>query len=154
MTRTAALIALLCVAALAGCGGGSRLSRADYTAKLAAVGKEADTTQAGIEKALKAKSVTELAAALNAFADAEDRLGDEVAKLKPPKDAQAANDELAKGEHDIARAVREVSRQVEKAPSVSAALKMVQTSEAAGAAGQEVDHALAVLKKLGYTKGS
>src|SRR5439155_12571559 len=77
-------------ALLAGCGGSSRLSRSAYRARLATLGKEADKAQGDVEKGLRAKSVAEIQARLKAFATAEDRLGDEVSRLKPPKDAEAA----------------------------------------------------------------
>src|SRR5438477_6445815 len=91
---------------VAGCGGSSRLSASAYRARLATIAKQADAVQTGVEKALNAKSVAELRKRLTLFAAAEDRLGDEVGKLKPPKNAEAANAELARGEHDIAAAVR------------------------------------------------
>src|SRR5437773_8537385 len=82
-------------ALLAGCGGSSSsLSASEYRARLAKLGKEADKVQGDVEKALTAKSVSEIEARLKASATADDRLGDEVSALKPPKDAEAANAEL------------------------------------------------------------
>ncbi len=87
-------LVLLC-ALVAGCGGSKRLSASEYRARLATLGKEADKAQAAVEKGLTAKSVGELQTRLKAFATAEDRLGDEVSRLKPPNDAETANARLA-----------------------------------------------------------
>ena len=148
------VLVLLC-ALLAGCGGSKRLSASEYRARLATLGKEANKAQGDVEKALHAKSMSEIEARLKAFATAEDRLGDEVSRLKPPKDAEAANAELARGEHDIAAAVRSALPKLAKFTSPQAAIGFLNTVPAASAkAGREVDHALAQLKKLGYAKGS
>ena len=153
--KASALVALLCVILLSACGGGSKeLSASDYRAKLATLGKEVTTAQAGIQQALKAKTVADLSARLKAFADAESRIGTEVGKLNPPKDAKTANEELAKGQRDIATAIRNLATQVGKAASVQAGLKLLEQDQAAGSAGQAVDHAIAALKKLGYSEGS
>ena len=147
-------IALVCVGALlAGCGGGSsRLSASAYRARLATLGKEADKVQGNIEKALSARSVAEIQARLKASAIADDRLGDEASSLKPPKDAETANAELARGEHDTAAAARSVIPKLAKFTSAKAAIAYLNSFQPKG--GREIDHALAQLKKLGYTKGS
>jgi len=147
-------LALAC-SLLAGCGGSSRLSRNAYRTRLATLGKEADKAQADVEKGLHAKSMDELQARLKAFATAEDRLGDEVTRLKPPKDAEAANAELARGEHDTATAIRSALPKLANFTSPKAAISFLTKGLAAQPkGGHEVDQALADLKKLGYTKGS
>ena len=141
-------------ALLAGCGGSSssRLSASEYRARLAKLGKEADKVQGDVEKALTAKSVSEIEARLKASATADDRLGDEVSALKPPKDAEAANAELARGEHDTAAAARAALPKLEKFTSAQAALSFLNSINPRG--GRELDHALTQLRKLGYAKGS
>jgi hypothetical protein len=146
-------LALVC-ALLAGCGGSGRLSRSAYRARLATIAKEADKAQADVEKGLTAKSLAELRARLKAFVTAEGRLGDEVSRLKPPKDAEAANAELARGEHDTAAAVRSALPQLATFTSPKAAIAFLSKGLAQPKGGHEVDHALAQLKKLGYTEGS
>jgi nucleoid-associated protein YgaU len=149
----AAMALVLVCALLAGCGGSSRLSRGAYRARLATIAKEADKAQSDVEKGLRAKSMVELEARLRAFATAEDRLGDEVSALKPPKDAEAANSELARGGHDTATAVRAVLPKLAKFTSPKSAISfLTKLGNAKG--GHEVDDALSQLKKLGYTKGS
>jgi hypothetical protein len=155
--RFLAFVVLACVwTLLAGCGGSGRLSRDDYRAQLAKIGREADQAHGDLDKVRSASSVTEIRARVTAFADASGRLGDEVASLKPPRDAEAANAELARGEHDTASAIRsDVLPSVAKAKSVDAVAKLFQTEPPAVAkASGELDQALGRLRKLGYTKGS
>jgi hypothetical protein len=150
----AGVLVVFACALLEGCGGGSsRLSASTYRARLATLAKEADKAQGNIEKALSApKSIAELQTRLKAFATAEDRLGNEVSRLKPPKDAEKANAELARGEHDTAAAIRAVLPKLAKFKNAKAAVAFLSKIQPKG--GRELDHALAQLKKLGYTKGS
>ena len=145
---------LLLLALVAGCGGSSRLSPSAYRAKLAALGREANTAQAQVEKGLHAKSVAEIQKRLSIFADAAHKMGDEVAALKPPKNAETANALLARGEHDTASATRAVLPGLAKLKSVKAALSFLNKSQGNAKGGRELDQALAELKKMGYTRGS
>src|SRR4029078_12996975 len=99
---------------------GKQLTAAEYRAKLAAIGKEENATQSAVEQGLKATSVGALAALLQTFADAQDRIGDEVGKLEPPDDAKQANEELAAGLHAIAAATRDALPKVKSAKSAGA----------------------------------
>jgi hypothetical protein len=97
--------------------------------------------------------VADVQKALRKFAAAEDKLGNEVAAIKAPKDADAANAELAKGEHDDAAEIRHVIPKLSKFKSVQQAFAYLQQlGHTKG--GAEEDKALATLKKLGYTTGS
>jgi hypothetical protein len=98
--------AAFAVLLLAACGGGSRLSQDAYRTKLAQVKQEAASAQASVARGLQAKTLAELRGRLDAFAESTQRIGDEVAKLKPPANAEAANTELADGLHETARATR------------------------------------------------
>ena len=142
------------VSVVAACGGSGRLSASAYRAQLAKIGKQADKAQAQVEKGLRAKSVAEIRARLSAFASAEDRLGDAVSRLKPPKNAQAANTELARGGHDTASATRSAAAKLAKMKNVKEALSFLNSSLGNAKGAHELDHALSELKKLGYTKGS
>jgi len=142
------------VSVVAACGGSGRLSASAYRAQLAKIGKQADKAQAQVEKGLRAKSVAEVRARLSAFASAEDRLGDEVSRLKPPKNAQAANTELARGGHDTASATRSAVAKLAKIKNVKEALSFLNSSLGNAKGAHELDQALSELKKLGYTKGS
>ena len=148
-----ALLLLLVLAA--GCGGSNRLSPTAYRTKLAALAREANAAQGQVEKGLlHAKSVAQIRTRLSTFANATQKLGDEVAALKPPKNAEAANALLARGEHDTASATRDVLPHLAKLKSVKAALSFLNRSEGNAKGGRELDRALTELKKLGYTKGS
>jgi hypothetical protein len=144
---------LACVLA-AGCGGSSRLSASQYRARLATIARQADKAQAQVEKGLSAKSVTEIQTRLRSFAAAEQQLGNDVAALKPPKNAEPANTELARGEHDTASEVRSLLPRLAKLKSVKAALILLNKNLGGANGGREVDQALAELKKAGYTKGN
>ena len=151
--RAAVTIVLLCaLVAACGGGGGSRLSQSEYRARVADLGKQANAAQSTAQQALNAKSVPQLQARLRAFADAVDRIGDEVDRLKPPKNAEAANAELARGEHDSATEIRDALPSLSKFSTPAQAVSSL--SALGGRGGHEIDDALAKLKKLGYTKGS
>lgn len=145
---------MLLLALVAGCGGSSRLSPSAYRVKLAAIGREANQAQAQVEKGLRAQNVAEIRTRLSTFANAAQKLGDEVAALKPPKNAEAANTLLARGEHDTASATRAALPQLAKLTSVKAALSFLNKSQGNTNGGHELDQALAELKKLGYASGS
>jgi hypothetical protein len=133
------------------CGGTSRLSASEYRTHLQTVAKESDAAQHAVENGFRATSVPQLVEVLTAFGAAQKRIGDEVAALKPPKDAQAANTELANGLHDTGSEVQALLPKIRKMPSAKAAVaylsKMPTTK-----GGSELDQALAKLKKLGYVK--
>ena len=145
---------LLLFALVAGCGGSDRLSPSAYRTKLATIGGEANKAQTQVEKGLHAKSVAEIRTRLSTFANAAQKLGDEVAALNPPKNAEAANALLARGERDTASATRAVLPQLAKLKSVKAALSLLNKNQGNAKGGRELDQALTELKKLGYTKGS
>jgi hypothetical protein len=156
MRVRAALVIVVALSGVlvSGCGGSGRLSPSDYRTRLSTIGKEAGRAQRDVEKGLSAKTVEELRRRLSAFAAASKRLGDEVAKLEPPKNAEAANAELARGERDLAGDVRAVDPQLAKLKSVKSALAFLGRHLRSTKGAREVDHALRQLRKLGYTRGS
>ena len=113
------------------------------------IAKESDATEHAVEKGFQATSVPQLVKVLTAFRAAESRIGDEVGALKPPKDAEAANTELARGQHDTASELQAVLPKIKKMPSAKAAIAYL-TKAPTTKGGHEVDAALAKLKKLGY----
>jgi hypothetical protein len=149
------LVAAL-VAAAAGCGGGggSRLTAKEYKAKIAAIGKEANSAQSTIQSGISSNSTVKLATAMTAFAAAEEKMSKEVGDLNPPKDAEKANDQLSHGLHDISSAIQDVVPKVKAAASTSAAMALLNKSTDGVKAGNEVDQALSQLQKLGYAPGS
>ena len=133
------------------CGGSGRISASDYRAHLQTIGRESNAAQHAVEKGFQATSVPQLVKVLSVFGAAEKRIGDEVAALKPPKDAEAANTELAQGQHDTASEVQAFLPKVKKMPSAKAAIAYLSKTPTTKG-GREVDEALAKLKKLGYIK--
>jgi len=146
---SAAAVTLLLL--VSGCGGSSRLSAHDYRARLGTVAEESDAAQHAVEKGFQATSVPQLVKVLSVFGAAEKRIGDEVAALKPPKDAEAANTELANGQHDTASEVQALLPKIKTMPSTKAAIAYLSKTPTTKG-GREVDEALAMLKKLGYIK--
>jgi hypothetical protein len=99
-----------------------------------------------VEKGFQATSVPHLVTVLRVFGAAEKRIGGEVAGLKPPKDGEAANKELANG---LASEVQALLPKITKVPSARAAVAYLSKTPTTKG-GREVDAALAQLKKLGY----
>ncbi len=129
------------------------MSAADYKAKIAAIAKESDSAETGVENGMHAKTTASLVAGLTTFAAAEEKISKEIDNLDPPKNAQAANDELAKGTHDVSVAVEDVLPKLENAATPAAAIAILNKSSSGASAGREVDDAIAQLRKLGYTSG-
>ena len=154
MRGVALCIAACAVLLLAACGGGSRLSQDAYRTKLAQVKQEAASAQAGVAKGLQAKTLAELRGRLDAFAESTQRIGDEVANLKPPQNADAANTELADGLHETARATRDASKQITGLHTPREAISYLENSSLNKKGARQVDEALTTLKQLGYTSGS
>jgi hypothetical protein len=149
----------LCLAAcavllLTACGGGSRLSQSAYRTKLAQVKQEAASAQASVAQGLQAKTLAELRGRLDAFAESTQRISDEVAKLKPPQNAEVANTELADGLHETARATRDASKAVAGLHTPREAITYLEQSPLNKKGARQVDEALTKLRQLGYTSGS
>ena len=140
---------------LAACGGGSsRLSAGAYRTQLLKIKQQSNAAEGQVVKGLQAKSIPELRKRLDDFAAASQRIGDEVAKLKAPKNAEAANAELAQGEKDTATATRAASAAVAKLKTPQAAISYLQHSLANAKGSRELDDSITKLKQLGYTSGS
>jgi hypothetical protein len=146
--------AAFAVLLLAACGGGSRLSQDAYRTKLAQLKQEAASAQASVAKGLQAKTLAELRGRLDAFAETTQRIGDEVAKLEPPANAESANTELAAGLHETARATRDASKQITGLHTPREAISYLEHSPLNKKGAHQVDEALTRLKQLGYTTGS
>jgi hypothetical protein len=151
------ILLTLCAVAIgaAGCGGGgNEESKAAYRSDLARISKEAGTAHQRVEQgAPQATTIAQVQALLRRFASDEDKIGDDISKLNPPKNARDANAELARSQHDDADEVRAVIPKLAKYKSVQQAFAFLQTlGHTKG--GREGDDALAKLKQLGYTNGS
>jgi hypothetical protein len=154
----AAAAVLFLLAACGGSGGGTTttsppLTVAAYAAKIAKVKTEAGKAQAQVQLGLQAKTVSELKQRVDAFAEATQRIGDEVAALNPPANAAVANAELATGLHDIAAGTRAASAKLATLKTVQAAIAYLRNAKGPVKGGREVASALVKLQKLGYTTG-
>jgi hypothetical protein len=147
------LVLLVSACGGGGAGGSSngRLSASAYRAHLRTIAKESNTAQHAVEKGFQATSVPKLVTVLTAFGADEKRIGDQVAALDPPTNAEAANTELAKGQHDTASEIQALLPKIEKMPSAKAAIAYL-SKKSTTKGGREVDQALAKLKQLGYIK--
>ena len=132
-------------------GGSSSLSASAYRAHLKPIAKESNTAQHAVEKGFRASSVPQLVTVLTAFGTAEKRIGDEVAALNPPTNAEVANTELAKGQQDTASEIQALLPKIRKMPSAQAAIAYL-SKKSTTKGGHEIDQALAKLKQLGYIK--
>ena len=154
-----ACIAAVAVLLLAACGGGggggtTQLSPAAYRTALAKVKAEAAKAQSDVGKGLQAKTPDELKQRVDAFAEATQSIGDEVAGLKPPENAISANTELAKGLHDIAAGTRAASAKIAKLKTAKAGISYLRHTKGPAKGAREVGSALAELQRLGYTSRS
>ena len=152
-----AALAVLLLAACGGSGGGTtttQLSPAAYRAAIAKVKTEAAKAQTDVGKGLQAKTPDELKQRVDEFAAAIQRIGDEVARLRPPENAISANTELAEGLHDIAAGTRAASAKIAKLKTAQAGISYLRHSKGPAKGAREVGSALAELQRLGYATSS
>jgi len=159
LSRRALLVVLaLGVAQLAaGCGGSSRLSEDAYRTQLAAINREVSNAADAARGAIVPNSsVQQIRSALQAFAVVQQRAGDKVAKLRPPKKAESANALLARGLRDLAAETRPIVQRLASAQSSKQALGIVRGSalQDPNARGiREINRAVTSLRKLGFPTG-
>lgn len=147
-----AVTAVLGCLVLAACGSG-RLSKAGYQSQLAVILNGGVLAHNALSLgAANVPTVPQLQTKLRRLASAEDQLGDELSALKPPKDAVAANAELAKGEHDDAAELRGLIPRLSRFSGPRQALHFLNRIGHTNG-GREQDEAIAKLKKLGYATG-
>jgi hypothetical protein len=145
------------VVGLAACGSNGNngettttMTAQQYKAFLHRISHREDQAHQVLDQSLHAKSLTDIEHALTSFADDQGSVAGQLSQVTPPTNARAANAALIKGLNDTATGIRAVLPQVAAAGTPQAALKAMQAAKAPQQAGQEVDAALATLKKLGY----
>ncbi|MFL6021616.1 MAG: hypothetical protein ACJ74A_10785 [Gaiellaceae bacterium] len=148
--RSLLAIAAGAVILVTGCGGSNRLSADAYRAKLHEINGEVSKTEGRAEATVvKARSVEEMVRALAQLARAHDRIGDEVAALKPPKRAEAANDLFVRGSHDVADEIRALLPRLSLLESPRKAQALLgRLGDSKG--GKELDRAIAEWQQKGY----
>ena len=155
-TRSVAVTLLLGAALGVGACGGSGpkpLSPAAYRGHLAALEREDNAAHRPMDKLPRARSVAQMRAGMSAFAAGEQKIGDQVAALRPPTNAVHANAQLAKGFHDTATEVKALLPRLATAKTPKDAFKVLATMGPSTPGGRELDTALGQLKKLGYARG-
>ncbi len=152
MRRRVPTLLVLAVALLvAGCGGSSRLSKPDYQKRLRALNAEVTKAlNATQQQVLHASSIVQLKTGLTSFADTAQRLGDEAAKLKAPKDAEAANGRLAKALHELAQEARGAIAKLAGVTSPQQALGVLAGLRS-GKGLEDLGFALTDLQQKGYS---
>jgi hypothetical protein len=142
-------------AIVAGCGSGgttTTLSKSDYDAQLSAENQKVGQGTQALRLTLEPPSRTpaEVASALESFANILQGVGDDVAALEPPANAQSANQLLAKGFRDEATDTRQLADKASAAKSGSEAMALLNHA-GTSAGGKEVDRAVKQLHALGYS---
>ena len=155
MRRLFPLLLLGILLVVAGCGGSNRLSADEYKARLKTLDQEVSKAEAAAQRAVQsAATVEQIRSALTRVAGAQQHVGDEVAKLKPPKKAEAANALLARAAHDLAAEIRDVVKKLASVTNPQAALTLIQNAFQNARGAKELDQAVGELKKLGFSAGS
>jgi hypothetical protein len=162
MRRRIQLIAAAAIACLtvAGCGSSdngtttTQLTAQQYTQFLQRLSQRENQAHNALERAFHAKTVAQIQQTVLAFATDQSGAADQVSNVTPPANAKAANEMLEKAFKDTAASIHAVLPQIANASSPQAAMSAIQKAKGPQQAGQELDAALAQLKKLGYTKGS
>jgi hypothetical protein len=140
--RTLAAVAASVVLLGSACGGSGRLSKADYQAQVQAVARDLRAASAGLGPGLEAKPLREEQHSL-------DRAASTLENLKPPKDAERDNREIAAGLRGTANIFGSLAAAKDDAARARAALQALARS----GASRRVQRALDDLKRKGYDVG-
>ena len=138
------------VALAAGCGGGGdRLSKSAYEQRLRAVARPLNATLSRPEPANP--SASRLSARVEQIQAALRRAARELERLRPPEDAERANDRLAEGMKGFADALDEVRVAARSGRTEAVREATAAASRSAGAL--ELNHAFGELRDAGYDAG-
>ena len=144
------LASLATVLTVVACGGTERLSKQQYRARLHAIDARVGRAEGAAEAAFApGGSLNQARRAILTWADTEEQAGDELARVRPPKDAEAANRSLSTAEKQFAAALRKAAGALKGTP-LAAGPKILEREmrNSPGPAG--LDHAITQLKALGY----
>lgn len=147
-----ALLAALAVA-VAGCGGGARLSKAEYEAEVAAIGRDLEARFGDLGSRLGASDLSSLAALLARLGEALDTAAGRLSQLKPPEEVQAAQDQLVQAARDLADRAREVADTLQEAPLSELVSLQDELDLTRSDAFRRLEQALDELKAKGYSLG-
>ena len=156
-----AAVAVLLLAACGGSGGGAARAAPPAGARSCPRRSTAPTSRRSRwrrparrltwEPACRRKSVDDLKKTVDTFAAATQRIGDEVAALNPPENAEAANSEAREGPARDRRRDADASAKVAKLKTAQEAISYLEHTKGPAKGSSEVSTALAKLKELGYT---
>ena len=98
--RAAAVGAAVAVALAAGCGGSNRLSKSDYERKLKLAARELQLSGCSLAGEqgfvdLQTEKLNVIASSFGSLQEDFEKAADDIANLKPPKDAEADNQAIA-----------------------------------------------------------
>lgn len=94
---------LIAILAIGGCGGSSRMSKSAYAAKIKPIVQSYGTTLEGLGSQFSSlHSTADFAGPFTSARDSSNQAAAQIAKLKPPSDIQAANDQLVTSLHELA----------------------------------------------------
>jgi cytochrome c556 len=145
--RTLGAAAAAITLALGGCGGGGRLSKAEYEQKLQQAGKELSVSlrqlSGSTSKPQFEDGVKEVEKALNDAADDLDG-------ITPPEDVEAANRHLVEGFRRLSDEFDEVKAAADQGPDAARQKGRELTT---GAASREADQAIKEIQRRGYDVG-
>jgi hypothetical protein len=138
------------VIALAGCGGGGRLSKSDYEQKLQANGQNVKSAFAKVSGS--PSSLDQLAKQVGTAKDALDKAADDLDSANPPKDAEADNDKIVAALRSLSKEMDKLKTAADKGDAKLA--QQVEQDIGNSAAVKDADAATTDLKKKGYQVGA
>jgi hypothetical protein len=140
-------LAAALVLVFTGCGGGGRLSKAQYEQKLRQAGQELGTALRGLASARSKEDFQQDADAVQkALNDAADDLDG----ITPPQDVEGANQRLVDGFRRLADDFETVEKAADKGPD---AARQAGRAIATGAASRVALQAIKEIQRRGYDVG-
>ena len=141
--RWVGVVATALTLAVAGCGGGGRLTKAAYEQKLREAGKE-------LAVARQARPKDEFKDDVTAVQHALDHAADQLGGISPPADVEAPNDRLVHGLRGLSDDFGQLKAAADQ--GVDAARRKGQQI-ATGASSREAQQAIQEIQRRGYDVG-
>jgi hypothetical protein len=147
VARSSGAVLAAIVLALAGCGGGGRLSKSQYEQKLHSAGNE---LTGAVQQLAKARSKDEFKQDVGDVQHALDSAADTLDGVTPPQDAESANSRLVHGLHGLSQDFEKVKSAADD--GIDAATRKAQQITTGGAS-REAQQAIEELRRRGYNVG-